>query len=442
VSAPGDTARLYHRLSSVEPGWDWGVTVDHPLVLQDFDPNDRARFPAPYKAYPDGLPVTPLPRTWSPDPLGRLARLLHLSAGVVRYADSRGQRWLLRACGSAGGRYPYELYVAGFDDGVHWYDPAAHALVRVAGAPGGDAPALVVTGVPWRTGWRYAERGYRHVYWDVGTMLSHVLALSDGRLWTRFPDAQISRLVGADGVHEWPAAVVALGPGEPAVIPGGDAAVGAVDANPMEFPLVTLAQHAGDGEAWGEPWPAVPAPASDLDTVLLQRGSTRVLDRTASVPYDVFRRVMEASVAGTRVPHFVAVHAVEGLEPGIYRWPLELLRGGDQRGELLRVCMEQHLAHDAAFVVMAAADLSAVDDRGYREVQLDAGLVDGRVHIAAFASGLGASGMTFYDSEIAGLLGEPLAGLLFTCVGVPAYRNRPGGAPGEPVPITRPVRRS
>jgi hypothetical protein len=43
--------------------------------------------------------------------------------------------------------------------------------------------------------------------------------------------------------------------------------------------------------------------------------------------------------------------------------------------------------------------------------------------------------MTFYDSELPALFGEPLAGLLFTCVGVPAYRNKRGGRPGAPVPI-------
>ena len=32
--------------------------------------------------------------------------------------------------------------------------------------------------------------------------------------------------------------------------------------------------------------------------------------------------------------------------------------------------------------------------------------------------------MTFLDSEIAGLLGQPLDGLLFTCVGVPDYPSR------------------
>ena len=43
----------------------------------------------------------------------------------------------------------------------------------------GGAPAIVVTGVPWRTGWKYRERGYRHVYWDAGTMLAQTLALAD-----------------------------------------------------------------------------------------------------------------------------------------------------------------------------------------------------------------------------------------------------------------------
>jgi len=128
------------------------------------------------------------------------------------------------------------------------------------------------------------------------------------------------------------------------------------------------------------------------------------------------------------------------LVPGLYRWPdLDRpLRRGPLREELLRVCWDQDLGRDACFVVMAAVDLHGLDDRGYREAQLDAGLVEGRLHLAAYALGIGASGMTFLDSEIAGLLGEPLAGLLFTCVGVPTYRNKGGGRPGEPAAVVVP----
>ena len=117
--------------------------------------------------------------------LPHLSRLLHLSAGVVRTTERPYATWLFRAAGSAGGRFPLEVYVAVPDGapvpaGVHWYDPLDHALVQVGPPPRGDAPTLVVTGVPWRTGWRYRERGYRHVYWDAGTMLAQVLAA--GRL--------------------------------------------------------------------------------------------------------------------------------------------------------------------------------------------------------------------------------------------------------------------
>ncbi len=468
--APGDAARLYHELTSYGP-WDgWPPPARHPLVLQDFEPNDLATFPAPCKAYRAGLPVVELPRDWpagtnpatavlagrhTPPPasldLAGLARLLHLSAGVVRIAErADGRRYLFRAAGSAGGLFPLELYVAargleGLPDGVHWFDPPSHALVQVGPPPDGEATTLVITGVPWRTGWRYSERGFRHIYWDAGTMLAQALAAASDAglapcLRTVFPDAAVTRLVGADGVHELPVAIVTLGDGEPAIGPAGDAAAGRVDTRaPLEFPLVTRTQHAGDGDHLGPPRPpgeplaGEPPASASLDDVVLLRGSTRTMDRSRSIGREVAEWSLAASLRGSRLPHFVAVHAVDGLEPGLYRWPslAAPLRRGNLREEVYHVCLEQELGRDAAFVVVAAADLDRLDDRGYREAQLGAGLVEGRLHLAAYALGIGASGMTFADSEIAGLLGEPLAGLLFTCVGVPTYRNRPGGAPGE-----------
>src|SRR6185312_4972009 len=124
---------------------------------------------------------------------------------------------------------------------------------------------------------------------------------------------------------------------------------------------------------------------------------------------------------------------------GVYRWPdLRVpVRRGALRGELHRVCLRQALARDAAFVTIAAADIGGLDDRGYREAQLAAGLAEGRMHLAAYALGASASGMTFIDSEVPALLGEPVDSLLFTCVGVPRYPNAPAGRPGTPTRVRR-----
>src|SRR5262249_463495 len=137
------------------------------------------------------------------------------------------------------------------------------------------------------------------------------------------------------------------------------------------------------------------------------------------------------------LPHRVVVHDVAALTQGVYRWPdlSAPTRPGDLREELYRVCADQGLGRDAAFVVIGATDVETLADRAYREAQLGAGLVRVRLQLVAYGTGGSATGMTFLDSEVPGLLGEPLDGLLFTCVGVPEYASAAGGMPGVPTDI-------
>ena len=457
-----------HRLTALDRGRPEGV--EDPRLVRGFEAMDWARLPWFFKRYPRRLPRVALPRELPstgvpalaalagtaevPSPeldLPQLSRLLHLSAGVVRTSEfPPGKTWPFRAAGSAGGRFPLEVYVVvprgtPVPPGVHWYDPAEHALVRVGPPPHGEAPAVVVTGVPWRTGWKYRERGYRHVYWDAGTMLAQLLAAADSAgltasLFTRFPDAAVAALVGADCVHEWPVAVVALTEGRPAIEATGSPAVGAVDAEPLEFPLATEAQRAGERDALGPQWDRgapVDAPLEQtepLDAVIYARSSQRRMDPSRGVPESLLRTSMLVALRGVALPHRVAVHHVDGLAPGLYRWPdlTAPVRAGGIRGDLYRVAWDQGLARDAAFVVIAATDVGALDAREYREGQLGAGLVEGRLHLAAYALGASATGMTFLDDDVRALLDEPLDALLFTCVGVPAYKPATGGPPGAP----------
>jgi nitroreductase len=464
--------QIFHRLTSYEPGREWDEPVDDPRVLQDLEVNDIARLPWFYKRYESSLPRVPLPRdlpsTTAPAlsvlagtgdvapselDLAHLSRLLHLSAGVVRTAERPYGTYLFRAAGSAGGRFPMELYVAvpeglNAPAGVHWYDPGDHALVQVGPPPDGEAPAIVVTGIPWRTGWRYRERGYRHIFWDSGTMLAQLLASAtsaglDPALYSRFPDSEIAALIGADGVQEFPVAVVALGKGDLALQRTGESAVGNVDAAPVEFPLVTAANRAGELDAFGTPWadgPPVEVTVENdapVETVVLARGSQRRFDPSRGLPEEILRTSIEVAMRGIDIPHFIVVNDVGELEPGVYRWPnlSAPVRPGKLRDELYRISLDQGLPRDAAFVTIGATDVSTLDDREYRAAQLAAGLVEGRLHLLAYALGAGASGMTFLDSEIHELLGEPLDSLLWTCVGVPEYSSAVGGRPGEPTAV-------
>ena len=425
------------------------------------------------KEYADGLPVVALPREL-PDPgvsattvlagvpapaqpldAAQLGRVLFLGAGVVRTKPWHGRDFLFRASGSAGGRFPLEVYastrgVEGVPDGVHWYDPVEHALVQVGPAADGDVTTLVVTGVPWRTGWRYAERGWRHMYWDAGTLLSQLSAAAASagyapRLRSLFPDAAVRELVGADGVHEYPVALLSFGDG---------------DAGDRSAPGRRRRARCRRSSCRSAPPRSAPASGTSsgrrgrnrscrtcrrptpLDVVVRRRGSQRLMDRSRTLPRALLEWPMAAAMRGIDVPHWVVVHGVDDVAPGVYRWPdlSSPLRTGDLRDELERICLDQTLAADASYVVIGAAPLSALDDRSYREAQLAAGLVEGRLHLAAYALGASATGMTFLDSEVPALLGEPddLATLLFTCVGVPEYVSRAGGGPGAPVQI-RPV---
>ena len=85
---------------------------------------------------------------------------------------------------------------------------------------------------------------------------------------------------------------------------------------------------------------------------------------------------------------------------------------------------------------------AAPQHRAYREAQLGSGIVEGRLHLLAYAMGAAASGMTFADIELADVVGEPIDGLLLTCVGMPEYRSATAGPPGAPVEVAKVTERT
>jgi len=104
---------------------------------------------------------------------------------------------------------------------------------------------------------------------------------------------------------------------------------------------------------------------------------------------------------------YLIANDVEGLEHGSYRQGvhgLELIEGRDLRSDAEELALKQQLAGEAALNVYFLADLLAVladcGNRGYRAAQLEAGIRAGRLYLGAYAVGLRASGLTFYDEAV------------------------------------------
>ena len=488
-----------------------GTPALRPLVnFPRLEPHNR---PSPFKQYRD-LSISPLSRELltstpsavrvlsggrgEPHPLDAtlLATLLYLTAGVTRTAGSAPEESFFRTAMSAGNLHPVEVYViAGHDvegiaAGVYHFAPKEFGLVQLrqgdflAALSLTTPVALVLTGLVWRTTWKYGERGWRHLYWDAGTMLANLAAVADAhrldvRILCGFADEAVAALVGVDGIGEVPLAVVALGAKSPHAEPGAIHAnvvpplhpdVAPVAPRPIRLPMVVAAQE-GSALAPAEvaPWQKaavevssrvptrVDQPAFEADdpieAVILRRGSTRVMrhdsvsNESLTWPMAAATRAMplDAAPRGTLLEHYLNVHAVDGVKPGKYRW----MSGGvasvgevkSPRKEGATLCFGQALGGDSAYTVFHSALLDPLLDnlgsRGYRAAQLEAGIVSGRLALSAFALGLGATGLTFYDDLVSVYFQTASAPILATAVGVSATPPAPAGRPGQPVTLRR-----
>ncbi len=115
------------------------------------------------------------------------------------------------------------------------------------------------------------------------------------------------------------------------------------------------------------------------------------------------------------VETYVVVHAVEGVESGVYHYAVEhhaldQLRTGDFRTDVARAALDQDMAYRAnvVFVWTAVFERSKwkYRQRAYRYIYLDAGHIAQNVAVGAWALGLGSCQIAaLYDDEANALLG-------------------------------------
>jgi SagB-type dehydrogenase family enzyme len=417
--------------------------------------------PSPWKEYGALAPVA------LPDAVP-LARVLRWGAGVLRRREAGpGDVYHFRTYASAGALYPVEVYVAtgerdGLPAGLYHFHPLENTLRplragdhRAVLAQAGDAPELasaeavfVLTGILWRTAWKYGARGYRHLYWDAGTMLANLLALApEPRLVTGFLDARVNELVAVDGKREAALALLASGEAERAGEPPPqrplDLDVAPLSGEEREYPEAHALHAASTLTSVDElkryrrpaPNPAPPALAG-IERVLRRRGSARTFT-PAPLPVSELEEILRDAMnpIPADVPAltdlYVIANAVEDLEPGAYRFregEFELLKRGDFRGWGAYLCLEQEHGGRAAATHFFLADLDRIlaelGNRGYRAAQLEAGIRAGRVYLGSYARGYGATGLTFYDDDVARFFTGATRFQPMLCVAAGPYARR------------------
>jgi len=316
------------------------------------------------------------------------------------------------------------------------------------------APLIIIcTGTYWRNAWKYRSRTYRHFGWDNGTILANLLAVSSARglpakVICGFADAQVNKLIDVEtrrevafslvpvgNVSSSPPASANVSPLELPVVPYSKTEV---DYPPMRqmhevSSLVSPAEVASwrreikggkvgvkkNGGIALQPLSDAEMPHDTIEQVILRRGSTRKFSQDSltftqlSTLLDRATRELPADFlddpSGRLNDLYLVVNNVEGMAPGAYFYDrqtrsLQLLKAGDFRRDAGYLGLEQQLPADASVDIFFLADLHSIlerfGNRGYRAVQLEAGILGGRLYLSAYAQRLGATGLTFYDDSV------------------------------------------
>lgn len=373
--------------------------------------------------------------------------------------------------------------------GVYHYD-AEHSALSVirrgdfrnwlsqaaAGHPALAETALILafTDMHMRNAIKYQAREYRHAFWDSGTILAQTLAMASAHGFSTeivlgFPDGELAKLLDIDAEQEFPLALLAIGEdGAESHAPEAELdPSNTISRTPLtaRFPIIFKAQEAtslhsaNEAKAWRErihvprkldlgrarSEPTAAESAGPIERVIQRRGSSRRFQRepialtqlSTILARSVYPLPLDINAHGLNHV-FIIVNAVDDLEAGTYRYDslqsgLVPLGPGDVRAQARALALHQDLAGDASVNFYYLCDLKEVIDslgeRGYRLAQLEGSVMAGRAYLAAYALGLGATGLTFFDEEVVRFFepqAEGMQVMFLLALGIPMKRSRAG----------------
>jgi len=395
-----------------------------------------------------------------------------LKAGVYHFNPGDFSLTLLRE-----GDYRLHLSEAAGDDASIQTSPAV----------------IVFSSIAWKNAWKYRDRSYRHWFWDSGVMAANLLATVNSiglriNFNVGFFDDVVNRLVCAENRQE---AVIALAPigiglskknksnsnkevGRAEITMVNHETLPLSEKGQVEYPMIWKIHEASNLQSKDEvkKWidadkiikqnsttqasildsiPLLPANYSNdppLSDIILLRGSSRRFARKP-ISFVQLCNILHSSSVGLPLDftkrgkvsitdaYFIA-NDVEGLPRGSYYFnrnseSLDLLKRDVHRDVSGYLCLWQSLFSDASVVFFLMTPLEQViasyGNRGYRAAQFEAGIIAGKIYLAAYAQGIGASGSTFFDDAVTEFFSPHATDkgtMIAMGVGVPGYKSKSG----------------
>ena len=315
------------------------------------------------------------------------------------------------------------------------------------------APAvLVYTDIPTRNSVKYRTREYRHAFWDSGTIVANTLSVCyshgfSSKVVMGFIDEMVNCLVDLDSEKEFSLALVPIGYADK-VAKGNS-----LDVKTLNLATEPLSNYVLDDveikkmhqassfsslrqiDKWKLSYHVTPITSSThcvklesqqttscdktIEDTIIKRGSTRKFAR-ASISFEQLSNILYYSTRGISVDYlekfgdsfvelYIIANSVDGLKSGSYYFDqnqnrLCLIREGDFRTNAMHLGLNQALPLDGSACIFYMVDLEKILDtlgnRGYRAAQIESSIIGGRVYLAAYSQGLGATGLTFYDDDV------------------------------------------
>ncbi|ADV45508.1 SagB/ThcOx family dehydrogenase [Nitratifractor salsuginis] len=412
---PFPFADVYHE--KTEHSW---LSVRKPGHSMDWSTQ-----PSPYKRYSSELLRVSLTED------NPLKRFLYRVAGITAKKSYPGVEYYLRSNPSAGALYPNEVYfqargVEDFPDGIYHLEVASSSAVLLAeiGQEEGldayledrhrrEGLLLCVSGVYWRSSWKYHDRAFRYVLLDAG----HLLGSAEAAAQVEGTDYSIRYRIDREGLNqffgfgreEWMLSCFDKAAFSEKTVEAPLFALRSVDPTGTFEPndLIEQGYRETDRLQGCQEQRRVPKAPFDPDVLaeaIYRRRSIRAFTGTP-ITLEELHRILDWAEAP--VPSdcdeslhlYMVVNNVEGMKPGLWLGE-KLLREGDLSGRAGYLCLEQTLGCERAVTFFITGE------GNYQPLYQKAGLIGQRLYLAAEAQGIGASGIgAYYDQEVQEFLG-------------------------------------